>query len=303
VFQAAAQHGITALALKTDPGAAGSLVALADRIEIWPIDRLRPYERNPRTHSDAQVDQIAASMVEFGRTNPILIDENAGILAGHGRLLAAHKLGLTGRPRLAGRPSGRPGLLALAPGRPGLRPRGVRDLRHEAVYLFGAVCPARDAGVALVLPTVSASAMQAMLDELSQAVSPGAHAVVLMDRAGWQIAKDLAIPANLTPLFLPPYAPVLNPIERVWLYLRERFLSHRLWRRSRRVLRRLERPTRRRRPHPFPLRSRLGRTGQFLMGAVWLSVRGRGAGSRRTVSAGCACRENDRREKHSSRHT
>jgi DNA modification methylase len=70
------------------------LVALADRIELWPIDRLRPYERNPRTHSEAQVDQIAASMVEFGWTNPILVDENAGILAGHGRLLAARKLGV-----------------------------------------------------------------------------------------------------------------------------------------------------------------------------------------------------------------
>jgi transposase len=105
----------------------------------------------------------------------------------------------------------------------------VRDLRHQAVYLFGAVCPQRDAGVALALPTVSAAAMQAMLDELSQAVSPGAHAVVLMDRAGWHIAHELAIPGNLTPLFLPAYSPELNAIERVWLYLRERFLSHRLW--------------------------------------------------------------------------
>ena len=71
--------------------------------------------------------------------------------------------------------------------------------------------------------------MQAMLDELSAAVAPGAHAVVLMDRAGWHIAKALTVPANLTPLFLPPYSPELNAIERVWLYLRERFLSHRLW--------------------------------------------------------------------------
>jgi ParB-like chromosome segregation protein Spo0J len=88
------QHGITALVLKTEPGAAGSLIALADRIELWPIDRLRPYERNPRTHSDAQVDKIAASMIEFGWTNPVLVDEQGGILAGHGRLLAARKLGL-----------------------------------------------------------------------------------------------------------------------------------------------------------------------------------------------------------------
>jgi len=78
----------------TDALKSAGLVALADRIELWSIDRLRPYERNPRTHSEAQVDQIAASMVEFGWTNPILIDESAGILAGHGRLLAARKLGL-----------------------------------------------------------------------------------------------------------------------------------------------------------------------------------------------------------------
>jgi transposase len=50
-----------------------------------------------------------------------------------------------------------------------------------------------------------------------------------MDRAAWHIAKDLTIPANLTPLFLLPYSPELNAIERVWLDLRERFLSHRLW--------------------------------------------------------------------------
>ncbi|MCC2665671.1 MAG: family transposase [Geminicoccaceae bacterium] len=111
----------------------------------------------------------------------------------------------------------------------GMRPRGLRDLRHQAVYLFGAVCPERDAGVALVLPSVSAAAMQAMLDELSAAVAPGAHPVVLMDRAGWHIAKALAVPGNLTTLFPPPYSPELNAIEQVWLYLRERFLSHRLW--------------------------------------------------------------------------
>jgi ParB-like nuclease domain len=84
--------------LLTDAPMSTGLVALAERIELWPIDRLRPYERNPRTHSEAQVDQIAASMVEFGWTNPILIDENAGILAGHGRMLAARKLGLAEVP-------------------------------------------------------------------------------------------------------------------------------------------------------------------------------------------------------------
>jgi DNA modification methylase len=83
--------------MTTAPQATG-LVALAERIELWPIDGLRPYERNPRTHSEGQVDQIAASMVEFGWTNPVLVDEQGGILAGHGRLLAARKLGLAEVP-------------------------------------------------------------------------------------------------------------------------------------------------------------------------------------------------------------
>jgi DNA modification methylase len=78
----------------TDAPHSAGLVGFAERIELWPNERLRPYERNPRTHSEAQVDQIAASMVEFGWTNPVLVDEQGGILAGHGRLLAARKLGL-----------------------------------------------------------------------------------------------------------------------------------------------------------------------------------------------------------------
>src|SRR5713226_3170197 len=65
---------------------------MAQHIAHWPLDRLIPYARNPRSHSDAQVAQIAASIAEFGFNNPILVDTNAGIIAGHGRLLAARKL-------------------------------------------------------------------------------------------------------------------------------------------------------------------------------------------------------------------
>jgi hypothetical protein len=68
--------------------------ALARRIEIWPVDRLVPYSRNARTHSAEKVAQIAASIVAFGFNAPILVDSHAGIGAGHGRLLAARKLGL-----------------------------------------------------------------------------------------------------------------------------------------------------------------------------------------------------------------
>ena len=75
-----------------------NLSRMAKDIQMWLVDRLIPWARNPRTHSEAQVAQIAASIAEFGFNNPILVDTKAGIIAGHGRLLAARKLGLTEVP-------------------------------------------------------------------------------------------------------------------------------------------------------------------------------------------------------------
>jgi len=72
----------------------GIQVRMASAIEMWPLDRLVPYERNPRTHSPDQVGKIAASIEQFGFNNPLLVDSQDGIIAGHGRLLAARKLGL-----------------------------------------------------------------------------------------------------------------------------------------------------------------------------------------------------------------
>ena len=67
---------------------------LANKIEQWPTTKLLPYARNARTHSDDQVAQIAASIAEFGFTNPILVGSDGVIVAGHGRLAAAQKLGM-----------------------------------------------------------------------------------------------------------------------------------------------------------------------------------------------------------------
>ena len=71
---------------------------MPSKLERWPIERLVPYERNARTHSPEQVAQIAASIQEFGFTNPILVDGKDGIIAGHGRLAAAKDLGLAEVP-------------------------------------------------------------------------------------------------------------------------------------------------------------------------------------------------------------
>jgi ParB-like chromosome segregation protein Spo0J len=68
------------------------------QIETLAVDRLIPYARNSRTHSEAQVAQIAASMREFGFTNPVLVDADGGIIAGHGRVMAARQLGLAEVP-------------------------------------------------------------------------------------------------------------------------------------------------------------------------------------------------------------
>ena len=106
------------------------------------------------------------------------------------------------------------------------RPRGLREQRFASVQLFGAVCPERGAGVALALPEVSTGAMTLFLAELARVVPAGTHAVLVLDRAGWHVSGDLVVPANLTLVHLPPYSPELNPVERVWLYLRERWLSH-----------------------------------------------------------------------------
>ena len=111
----------------------------------------------------------------------------------------------------------------------GVRPRGVRQQGFSSAYLFGAVCPERAVGAALVLPRADAAATGLHLAEISREVTPGAHAVVVLDGAGWHGAGDLAIPDNLTLLPLPRYSPELNPVENVWQYLRQNRLSLRVW--------------------------------------------------------------------------
>lgn len=70
------------------------------QVEHWPIERLIPRANNPRTHSREQVAQIAASIREFGWTNPVLVGGDDGILAGHARVLAARKLGMKEIPEV-----------------------------------------------------------------------------------------------------------------------------------------------------------------------------------------------------------
>ncbi len=103
----------------------------------------------------------------------------------------------------------------------GSRPPMVRDNRHDSAYLFGAICHARQVGAAIIMPVINSEAMSEHLKEISAQVTPGAHAVVVCDGAGWhQQGQRLCVPDNITLLPLPPYSPELNPIENIWDYLR-----------------------------------------------------------------------------------
>ena len=112
----------------------------------------------------------------------------------------------------------------------GSRPPMVRDNRHDSVHLFGAICPARAIGAAIIMPAVNTEAMNEHLIEISAMVAPQAHAVLVCDGAGWhQPGGRLRVPDNITLLNLPPYAPELNPMENVWAYLRANKLCNLVW--------------------------------------------------------------------------
>ena len=113
--------------------------------------------------------------------------------------------------------------------RRGTRPRAPHDQRTSSAYIFGAICPQEGKGAALVLPRCDRHAMNLHLAEVAQAVAPGAHGIILMDRAGWHRANDLVVPDNLTLVLLPARSPELNPVENIWQFLRENWLSSRVF--------------------------------------------------------------------------
>jgi transposase len=110
----------------------------------------------------------------------------------------------------------------------GERPRGLCDRRFDWAYIFGAVRPATGEDFALVLPAVSTAAMGTFLAEFARTIPANSHAVIVLDQAGWHGSRRLRVPDRITLVALPSYAPELNPIEGVWLHLREHFLSHRV---------------------------------------------------------------------------
>jgi len=81
----------------------------------------------------------------------------------------------------------------------------------------------------LILPYCNSAAMSLHLAEISQAVAPDAHAVLIMDQAGWHTSTKLEVPGNITIVTLPPRSPELNPVENIWQFMRDNWLSNRVF--------------------------------------------------------------------------
>jgi hypothetical protein len=113
--------------------------------------------------------------------------------------------------------------------RKGTRPRQPADQRPQSAYLFGAVAPERGTGAAVVMPKANTRAMQLHLEEISRRVAAGHHGVVVMDQASWHTTDKPRVPDNLSILLLPPRSPEINPIETLWEYLRQNYLSNRVF--------------------------------------------------------------------------
>jgi transposase len=113
--------------------------------------------------------------------------------------------------------------------RRGTRPSAPYDQRTASTYIFGAICPKEGKGAALVMPACNTEAMNLHLAEIAREVAPGAHAVLLLDQAGWHLSHRLVVPPNITLVPLPSKCPELNPVENIWQFMRENWLSNRIF--------------------------------------------------------------------------
>ncbi|MEF2074951.1 IS630 family transposase [Consotaella sp. CSK11QG-6] len=111
----------------------------------------------------------------------------------------------------------------------GKRPPGLCDQRFEWTYIYGAVEPATGRSFALILPFANKEMMSLYLAEFAKTIADEVHVVMVLDGAGWHGKAGLNVPDAITLVPLPAYSPELNPVERLWLYLKETCLSLRFF--------------------------------------------------------------------------
>jgi hypothetical protein len=110
----------------------------------------------------------------------------------------------------------------------GTRPRVATKIGYKNFYLYGAIEYYTGENFSLLMPSVNVPCMNVYLDELSKAF-PDDSIALIMDQAGWHKSKKLIIPANIKILYLPPYSPELNPVERLWLHIKQNILNNRIY--------------------------------------------------------------------------
>lgn len=111
----------------------------------------------------------------------------------------------------------------------GTRPSAPKDQRTASAYIFGAICPEEGKGAGLVLAFCNTQTMSLHLAEISEMVALGAHAALLVDQAGWHNTEKLDLPSNISIVPLPSKCPELNPVENVWQFMRDNWLSNRIF--------------------------------------------------------------------------
>lgn len=112
----------------------------------------------------------------------------------------------------------------------GTRPTAPKQTAYGNLYVLTAVCPGTGRAEGLVSPRLNTPVVQTFLNQLSATIPRRAHVVLVWDGDGYHSAsRALQVPANITPITLPPYSPELNPVERLWLYLRRHYGSNRVY--------------------------------------------------------------------------
>lgn len=109
----------------------------------------------------------------------------------------------------------------------GIRTEVIKQQAFESTYFYGAINPLTGEHHSLLFPTCDNYCTSLFLSSLSKTVPSDKLIVLIMDQAGWHKSQDLKIPENIKLFHLPPYSPQLNPIERLWQYIKKKYLSNR----------------------------------------------------------------------------
>jgi transposase len=111
----------------------------------------------------------------------------------------------------------------------GTRPVGWRQTQYEYLYVFGAACPQTGQTSGLLAPYLNTNSVNAFFREFEKEITPDVHVIMIWDRAGFHTADNVKVPESVSIINLPPYSPQLNPIEKLWQYLRKHFWSNRVY--------------------------------------------------------------------------